>query len=380
MAGDGLAGVLAQVVPQVPAVRDLDRARRAGPGGLGVGAPPVPADHLAPPDARAATPPAWPPPGPAARPPACRPPCPPAPSRTCWPLRSEKSSTPSTRTSPAGGSGSAPSIRTSVCRLTSTASTRRPAGTRPARPAPPPTAVSSRASSGVFRAYGAASPAGCSAKLPRAPRVRRTQQPHPQPDHHPAAADPGIIAAAATYRPRTFVHHIPHPGHAAPSGRGTHPDAHQVPADNGPVHGRHGQIRQQQPQHPGLPPDKHTLTCDTDTAGLPGSERLDTAGLPGAPPATKTTLRKPRKTASPVTQNAPAAQPLPPRRHPEICDRAPRRGVNAHDETSAAFWLPGGSARRPLASQPVYPLMSRFRPRISSKITCCPRRTGSSRP
>jgi hypothetical protein len=44
--GDGLLHVLGQVVPQVPAVGDLDRGRRALPGAVGVGAGPVPADHL----------------------------------------------------------------------------------------------------------------------------------------------------------------------------------------------------------------------------------------------------------------------------------------------------------------------------------------------
>ncbi len=46
VAGDSLAGVLAHVVPQVPAVGDLVRVRGAVPGALGVGAGPVPADHL----------------------------------------------------------------------------------------------------------------------------------------------------------------------------------------------------------------------------------------------------------------------------------------------------------------------------------------------
>jgi hypothetical protein len=41
-----LLGVPGQVVPQVPAVRDLDRVRGAVPGALGVIAGPVPADHL----------------------------------------------------------------------------------------------------------------------------------------------------------------------------------------------------------------------------------------------------------------------------------------------------------------------------------------------
>ena len=46
MRGDRLLGVLSQVVPQVPAVGDLDRGRGAVPGALGVGPGPVPADHL----------------------------------------------------------------------------------------------------------------------------------------------------------------------------------------------------------------------------------------------------------------------------------------------------------------------------------------------
>jgi hypothetical protein len=44
--GDGLLHVLGQVVPQVPAVGDLDRLRRGLPGGLGIGAGAAPADHL----------------------------------------------------------------------------------------------------------------------------------------------------------------------------------------------------------------------------------------------------------------------------------------------------------------------------------------------
>jgi hypothetical protein len=42
---DGLLGVAGQVVPQVPPAGDLDRVRRAGPGALGAGPGPVPADH-----------------------------------------------------------------------------------------------------------------------------------------------------------------------------------------------------------------------------------------------------------------------------------------------------------------------------------------------
>ena len=45
MAGDGLGGVLGEVVPQVPAVSDLDRARCAVAGAFGIGAGPVAADH-----------------------------------------------------------------------------------------------------------------------------------------------------------------------------------------------------------------------------------------------------------------------------------------------------------------------------------------------
>ena len=41
--GDGLAGCLAQVLPQVEAVSDLDRVRGAVPDALGVGSGPVPA-------------------------------------------------------------------------------------------------------------------------------------------------------------------------------------------------------------------------------------------------------------------------------------------------------------------------------------------------
>ena len=44
VAGHRLLGVFGQVVPQMPAVGDLDRVRRARPGALGVVAGPVPAD------------------------------------------------------------------------------------------------------------------------------------------------------------------------------------------------------------------------------------------------------------------------------------------------------------------------------------------------
>lgn len=43
---DGLLGGVAQVVPQVPSVGDLDGLRCARSGGLGVGGGPVPADDL----------------------------------------------------------------------------------------------------------------------------------------------------------------------------------------------------------------------------------------------------------------------------------------------------------------------------------------------
>ena len=46
MRDDGLFGIFAQVVPQVPAVGDLDRAGRPGDGSLSVGAGTVPADDL----------------------------------------------------------------------------------------------------------------------------------------------------------------------------------------------------------------------------------------------------------------------------------------------------------------------------------------------
>jgi hypothetical protein len=45
VAGDGPGGVLGEVVPQVPAVSDLDRVGGAVAGAFGVGAGPVPADH-----------------------------------------------------------------------------------------------------------------------------------------------------------------------------------------------------------------------------------------------------------------------------------------------------------------------------------------------
>jgi hypothetical protein len=43
---DRFLDVLTQVVPQMPAISDLDRIRGAVPGALGVSAGPVPADHL----------------------------------------------------------------------------------------------------------------------------------------------------------------------------------------------------------------------------------------------------------------------------------------------------------------------------------------------
>jgi hypothetical protein len=46
--GDALLDGLGQVLPQVEAVGDLHRIRRPGPGAVGVGARPVPADHLHP--------------------------------------------------------------------------------------------------------------------------------------------------------------------------------------------------------------------------------------------------------------------------------------------------------------------------------------------
>jgi hypothetical protein len=45
VAGDGFGGVLGEVVPQVPAVGDLNRSRSAIAGALGIGTGPVPADH-----------------------------------------------------------------------------------------------------------------------------------------------------------------------------------------------------------------------------------------------------------------------------------------------------------------------------------------------
>jgi len=44
--GDQSLHVLAQVVPQVPPVGDLDRVGRTAAGAVGVSAGPVPADHL----------------------------------------------------------------------------------------------------------------------------------------------------------------------------------------------------------------------------------------------------------------------------------------------------------------------------------------------
>ena len=48
VAGHGLLHVLGEVVPQMPAVRDLHGVRRAAAGALGVGAGAVAAHHLHP--------------------------------------------------------------------------------------------------------------------------------------------------------------------------------------------------------------------------------------------------------------------------------------------------------------------------------------------
>ena len=82
------------------------------------------------------------------------------------PRRNAKSSTPSTRTVPAGGSGSAISSRSMQVRpavIPSAAASRDPA--RPASAAA--TAPSDPASSGVRRAYRKVSPSTCSANVVR---------------------------------------------------------------------------------------------------------------------------------------------------------------------------------------------------------------------
>ena len=123
---------------------------------------------------------------------------------------------PSTRTSPAAGPGSAISTRIRVWRLTSTASTAR-ASRDPARPpSAAATAASCPASSDVFRAYGTASPSGCSAKLafghPGLPHRSSRTTSQTSTRRPPAAAS----RSRRTYRSRTAVHQVPHPGHAAP--------------------------------------------------------------------------------------------------------------------------------------------------------------------
>jgi hypothetical protein len=123
---------------------------------------------------------------------------------------------PSTRTGPAAGPGSAIRTRIRVWRLTCTASTAR-ASRDPARPASAAaTAPSCPASSGVRRAYGTASPCGCSAKLSRGHCAlphrssRTTSQIGTR--RPPAAAS----RSRRRYRSRTAVHQVPPSGHAAP--------------------------------------------------------------------------------------------------------------------------------------------------------------------
>jgi len=123
---------------------------------------------------------------------------------------------PSTRTPPAAGPGSAIRTRIRVWRLTCTASTAR-ASRDPARPASAAaTAPSCPASSGVRRAYGTASPSGCSAKLARG---------HPALPHRSSRTTSQISTrrppAGASrnrraYRSCTAVHQAPQSGHAAP--------------------------------------------------------------------------------------------------------------------------------------------------------------------
>ena len=192
---------------------------------------------------------------------------------------------PSTRTRPAAGPGSAIRTRIRVWRLTCTASTAR-ASRDPARPASAAaTAPSCPASSGVARAYGTASPSRLLREArPRAFRIAAPQQPHHQPDQHPAAARGSI-----TQPPRIPVTHRRAPGPATrarrPARRRMHPDPHQAPADLGPVHRHPGKARQQQAPAPA--PAELTTTRRPATLtrrGSLGSGRFDTAGLPGAPP------------------------------------------------------------------------------------------------
>lgn len=130
--GDAPLGGLAQAVPQMPPVRDLDRLRRSCCGALGEERRAVPADHL---DA-----------GPL---------CEPRGQARCFPVREEVdrtagshahqdsavaaalavaySSTPPTRGAATSGSGSASARRRTVLRLTNTP--RRAARRAPVRPA-----------------------------------------------------------------------------------------------------------------------------------------------------------------------------------------------------------------------------------------------------
>ena len=239
MRGDRLLGVLSQVVPQVPAVGDLDRGRGAVPGALGVGpgsvrqiasAPGCAFSHASKVAAsrsgsRSVT----------------------SPVRMStstvpytWPLASAKSSTPSTSgAAVTSGSGAAATSRSTVEGCTamprvpaSRAAARRPA---PAEPASMPAA--GRCAAGTAR-----SPAACSANVTAghpgsgsgtgAP-VRRSASGHPprRPPppantRHAPAPTPGRTAgstppAGTTPRSPPHARCLPRDARADPPGAGT---------------------------------------------------------------------------------------------------------------------------------------------------------------
>ena len=247
MAGDGLAGVLAQVVPQVPAVGHLDRARRGGADRGGVGAAPVPAGHLG---SRMRAQPFL--------------------HRGLLPVRQHIHRPAGVHVHQQRRVGLALAQREVV----DAQHPHQPGGRlrqrhqdphqrvpadlhrqHPGQPGPGPPGQRPGDRSqlpgqqrGLPRIRHGQPRGLLSEARPRAPRAAARQQPHPQPDHHPAAASPGIMQP-----PHVPAAHLRAPQAAPrarrPAGRGTHVDGHQVPLDPGPVHGRPGQVRQQQPHH-----------------------------------------------------------------------------------------------------------------------------------
>ena len=204
----------------MPPVGDLHRVRRAGAGALGVGAGPVPADHLARRDARAARRRACRPRGRGAGPPAGGCPCRSAPCRTR--ARGAARSRPprAPPPSPTCGSGSPRIIRSSVRRLAASPS-------RGAEPGAGPTGQR-QPDRGEHPAQPDAAP-GIPAGQPRdllgegplrTVRGVAEEPPYPERDRHRRPADRGVghpTSVAAVHPRRTR----PAPGTAAfPSDRG----------------------------------------------------------------------------------------------------------------------------------------------------------------